>query len=297
VLSVFNRRFPSIRITILPVPVQGNEAAPAIIKALATAEKKQGPLSEIDAVLLTRGGGSLEDLWAFNDEALARKIAECKLPVVSAVGHEVDFTIADFVADHRAATPSAAAELLSPSQDEYTALFAAYSQQFLSQINQKMHSVQHTLDNMLRRLRHPGRRLEEQGQKLDEFEKRLQKGLTNTLFRNRSRLNQLLSGLRLQSPAYKLQHYKNNHLNLERQLNSLMSKLLERSRNRFEQQVHALNTVSPLATLSRGYAIALDSNEKVITSADSVKVGDKITTRLHKGSIQSKVEAISKEKT
>jgi exodeoxyribonuclease VII large subunit len=188
VLSVLHRRFPSLKITLIPSLVQGQEAVTSLIKALQCADGRQGCLADVDLILLTRGGGSLEDLWCFNDEALARTIFACELPIISAVGHEVDFTIADFVADVRAPTPSAAAEMLSPDSylllQRVDALLRRLKRLQLDHLN----TLRQHLDYLRKRLQHPGRRLQQQTQRLDELELRLRRSLNQQLFSYRQKL-------------------------------------------------------------------------------------------------------------
>lgn len=287
VLSVLARRFPGLRVTILPVPVQGQEAAPAMVRALGIANARSGPLHDLDAVLLTRGGGSLEDLWAFNDEQLARAIAASDLPVVSAVGHEVDFTIADFVADLRAATPSAAAELLSPSREEYLSLFRGYAEQFRSLTLRHLRHEAQLLKGLTLRLRDPRRRLQEQAQRLDELEARLRRGLANSSFRSHSSLRELRARLQHQSPANILPQLLRELRHLQGRLVAAMHGTLKQRRQEIASHGHSLQLVSPLATLARGYSISFKADGKVIRSSDELNIGDRVTTRLGKGTFDS----------
>lgn len=249
IISVFRRRFPATQLTIVPVMVQGEQAASAMIRALATINARKGCLEDVDVILLARGGGSLEDLWSFNDEGLARALHASALPVVSAVGHETDSTIADFVADVRAATPSAAAELLSPHQDDFGLLLQTRVRKLLGNMTHRLQQLQLHLVRLTRQLRHPGRRLLEQSQRLDGLELRAVRA---------------------------------------------MSTVLKRKTQELREQTHALHTVSPLATLARGYAI-VTAGELVLTSYEQIKPGATIHTRLARGVILSKVEASSPE--
>ena len=249
IISVFRRRFPATQLTIIPVMVQGEQSAADMVRALHTINARLGCLEDVDVILLARGGGSLEDLWSFNDEGLARAIHASTLPVVSAVGHETDFTIADFVADVRAATPSAAAELLCPHQDDYQLVLQSLARKLQGNMSLRLKQLQLLLGRLGRQLRHPGRRLQEQSQRLDGLELRARRAMRTVLQR----------------------------------------KTLE-----LREQGHALHTVSPLATLARGYAIVTEG-EQVLTSYEQTKPGATITTRLAKGVIRSKVEASSPE--
>ena len=203
ILTVLRRRFPATRVTLFPVAVQGQDAPTEIVRALELANRHADKLG-IEALILTRGGGSLEDLQAFNQESVARAIFASQLPVISAVGHEIDFTIADFVADLRAATPSAAAELTSPDQQEFRLRFAALAQQLSSQLQQRIESGFRQLDYLSRRLKHPGRRLQEQAQTLDRLEAGLLRGIRQKLRLQTSELNQMMRNLNAVSPLQTL---------------------------------------------------------------------------------------------
>lgn len=199
ILSVFARRFPAMAVTVIPVPVQGTEAAPAIIKALDVVAQRQQEL-KFDAVILARGGGSLEDLQAFNDESVARAIARCPLVTVSAVGHETDVSIADFVADVRAPTPSAAAELLSPDQLSLLTRLRQIEQQLQRQVLNYLSQRRLQLQWLQKRLQHPGRKLQEQAQTLDRLDIQLRRAIQTILQQQKTRLQMLARSLDTVSP-------------------------------------------------------------------------------------------------
>jgi exodeoxyribonuclease VII large subunit len=288
IISVFKRRFPSIELSVLPVPVQGEDAAPAIVKALQLADRA----NLFDALILARGGGSMEDLWAFNEETVARAIAACRTPVVSAVGHETDFTIADFVADARAPTPSAAAELLSPDQREFVQSFANYQLSLARVLRRHIHWLGQQLKLNRGQLRHPGERLREQSQRLDDCERHLQRSLRQVLDRRHHAIAIERTHLQRLAPAPRLSRYR-----------LMLAQLSKRAARAGRHQLHSshqhlagiagkLDSLSPLATLQRGYAIVSDSEGKVLTSAKQVKKGQLISTRLADGSLSSRVESI-----
>lgn len=204
IISVFRRRYPAMQVTVFPVQVQGSDAPAAIIQALQTAQRRQQELG-LDVLVLARGGGSLEDLQAFNDESVARAIAQCVLPVVSAVGHETDVSIADFVADLRAPTPSAAAELLSPDQQVIRQMLSAQQQKLLRLITREIEQRYQRLDWLRRQLQHPGRRLQEQAQTLDQLDARLRRAMLRFLQQKRSNLQMLARNLENISPLQTLQ--------------------------------------------------------------------------------------------
>ena len=288
VLSVLNRRFPAIPVTVIPVAVQGKEAAPQIVRAIDLANRA----GLFDVVILARGGGSLEDLWPFNEESVARAIHASELPIVSAVGHEVDFTIADFVADLRAPTPSAAAELLVPDAEDWLETFAGYEILLQEAIERKLQSFKQRLEWLRTRLRHPGERLQQQAQRLDGLELRLVRAVDHQLLRCHTRLNTLVLRQKPLQPRLRInqlsqqvsQHHATLVKNMQRHLRAQQQRLTEAAR--------LLQTVSPLNTLQRGYAIATDSHHKVITNSSQVAPGDSINARLAEGELQCRVEKI-----
>lgn len=214
ILTVLKRRFPCIPVTVLPVNVQGKEAAAQI----ATAIQQANELKLFDVLIVGRGGGSLEDLWPFNEERVARAIFASKIPIVSAVGHEIDFTIADFVADVRAPTPSAAAELLSPDCQEWFAHLNQQEQRLIRQMQVLLFNKQQKLEHLVTGLKHPGRRLQEQTQRLDELEFRLQKNIAHILRQQHSRFQTVQATLNVLSPlatldrGYAILYQANHHI-------------------------------------------------------------------------------------
>lgn len=294
ILSVLKRRFPAIPMLIYPVAVQGENAAGEIAEMVKLADKRQ----ECDVLILARGGGSLEDLWAFNEEVVARAIYECKTALVSAVGHEVDFTIADFVADQRAATPSAAAELVSPDQYEIEQQLGKHSGRLQNLARALMQQSQQLLSWMNKRLQqqHPGQKLQSNAQRLDEIEIRLKQQISHRINQKIHGLTQLNSRLQRHAPLQLLDHYKMRQQNLQQRLYHAWDNSFSAKRQRLSISSKTLNSVSPLATLQRGYAIVQDvSNTRVFTDANDLNKGDKISTRLSRGSFLCTVDEIEKE--
>lgn len=281
VLSVLKRRFPSIPVTVIPTPVQGDDAPGKLIEAIDLAERT----GEFDVLLLCRGGGSIEDLWAFNNEALARRIHACSLPVVSAVGHEVDFTIADFVADLRAPTPSAAAELLSPSKDDLQQILQQFSKQLRQRLTQKLGSLQQRVAHLRARLTHPGERLNTKSQQLDQLEIRLTQAITSVLQRKRSTSNHLQQRVLQQHPTRLLELHQKNLDTLSKQLQKAVQLKLDRSATRLQQSVALLDIASPLATLKRGYSITTLDNGSVVRRPSDVTTGDELTIKVAEGEV------------
>ena len=293
ILTVLKRRFPAIEVVIYPVAVQGEGSGNEIAEMIRLAGRR----NECDVLIVGRGGGSLEDLWAFNEEAVARAIYDCPLPVVSAVGHEVDITIADFVADVRAPTPSAAAELLSPDREAWLDRLQRLEKRLQQQLGLQLKQRRQQLLSLGRRLKHPGRRLQENAQRLDELEVRLTHAQRHQLRHKLARLETLRARLARHNPATRLDQLEQRRRELGRRLHQAIRQQLRLLRQRLEAQAHALETVSPLATLSRGYAIVSQiKTDKVIHCSEEVKAGDTIRTRLHRGSLLCRVEEIENEK-
>jgi exodeoxyribonuclease VII large subunit len=287
VLSVFARRWPLAEVEILPVPVQGREAPPAIVAML----RKASASGRHDVLLLTRGGGSLEDLWAFNDEAVARAIHASAVPVVSAVGHEIDFSIADFVADLRAPTPSAAAELLVPD--------AVAVERHLRQLQQRLATLQQRrlqaqwqrTDHLLARLQiqHPRARLARDRERLLHLQRRLAAVLREQDQRRQTRLERLQARLLAQHPRMHLPLLARRLAEQDLRLRRAIAHLLERRQTQLQHAGRALHAVSPLATLERGYAIVFDANGQVLRSAKHVAPGTPLRARLADGELPLKV--------
>ncbi len=290
ILTVLARRFPSIKVSIFPVAVQGQNAAPEIARAINTANAlHESGKREFDLILTGRGGGSIEDLWAFNEEIVARAIYQSGLPVMSAVGHEVDFTIADFVADIRAPTPSAAAELISPDGQEMMASFMGFEQLLTRQMLLTLETNKQQLSFLQSRLRHPGSRLQEHSQRLDELEMRLVNGWKNQSQKQLLGLQVLASRLQQQTPDHTIKQLKLSSASLYQRLEKQVQRLLEQQQLRLKNAMQLLDAVSPLATLDRGYAIVSDEEGQVITDAEALAEGQTINTRFAKGKVSSKV--------
>ena len=291
VLSVLRRRFPFVPVVIYPAAVQGDAAPGELIAALQAAIRRD----ECDVLILTRGGGSLEDLWAFNDEQLARAIAECPLPVVSAVGHEVDFTIADFVADVRAPTPSGAAELVVPDRNDWLRAIDSIGTRIARQGRRTLENRAQALDWLSRRLvtASPAARVARQQDKLRENLGRLAAAMRRELHAHNGNLFTLNRALLQVSPAVRVQRAISR-------VNDLRNRLAVAGRNRVANADHrlrvaarALDAVSPLATLDRGYAIVTDAaTGKALTRASEVKEGDDIRTRLAQGELLARITGV-----
>ncbi|WP_298768690.1 exodeoxyribonuclease VII large subunit [uncultured Shewanella sp.] len=285
ILHVLERRDPSIEVIIYPAQVQGAVAAKGLCQAIVNANAR----NEVDVLLLTRGGGSLEDLWCFNDETLAHHIYNSAIPMISAVGHEIDTTISDYVADLRAPTPSAAAELLSKDTvNKQQKLLAQHSrlkqswQHFLLQKQAATSKLNHQL------YRHdPKRRLQTFQQGFDEVQLKLTNALERYLNKLNLRQQALLHRLNNQSPTHKLELNTNQLAHLHKRLFDAMGTLMNQKEQQFSHLTQQLDTVSPLATLSRGYSITFDNQGQVLRSTDDIEIGDTLNTRLRFGEVQS----------
>lgn len=292
ILSVLKRRYSASSVIIYPTLVQGELASANIVSAIQTANRRK----ECDVLILARGGGSLEDLWPFNEEAVAYAIHKSELIIISGIGHEIDVTIADFVADLRAATPTAAAELVTPNKDELLATLNYDEKKLTRLINQKLQQLQQNLSwtNKQLQQQHPKRRLQELAQQFDFYETsliRLQTKLLNDLY---VKLHLAQAGLLHLTPAHRVRDL-NHQLRLQfKTLQTLINKSIQNEQQSLETFAGKLNALSPLATLNRGFSITTRTKDHVIVQdANQVQLGDKINVRLSKGNLKCTVEDIS----
>lgn len=289
ILHVLKRRFPVAEAIIYPAQVQGEGAAAELQQALALAQARQ----EADVLIIGRGGGSEEDLAVFNDEQLARAIAASTIPVISAVGHETDFTIADFVADRRAPTPSAAAELATPDGEA----LAHQCRQLENRLRQAYkHRLDHA-DNRLQQLRHrldrasPAARLLQQQQRLDELQVRLTRGIHEKLRRSRQELAHWRKRLFLLHPERTFTLLRTRLQRLEQALHTGIERRISEKQQQLRAIAREFHAVSPLATLERGYSIVFRQEDgELVRSAKQTKDGDELRIRLAKGEIQAIVK-------
>jgi exodeoxyribonuclease VII large subunit len=290
ILHVLARRFPAVPVRIYPTSVQGQAAAPEIAAAIRRASERL----DCDVLIVARGGGSLEDLWPFNEEVVARAIFECELPVVSGVGHEIDVTIADFVADVRAPTPSAAAELVVPDAAEWQRSLVANERRLHAAWGRYVRSLGESLSWARRRLAqlHPGVALRQKAQQLDDLEQRLAAALRRAVITRRSDLAQCSERLARCGPATRLALLRGREERLALRLQTAMNARIDRWRNRFNAAARTLDAVSPLATLARGYAIVTDPAGRVVTRSNQLQVGARISGRLAEGRFDARVESI-----
>lgn len=289
ILHVLKRRDPNLPVVIYPTLVQGEDAAIQIAQAIGRANSR----AECDVLIVGRGGGSLEDLWCFNHEIVARTIAASDIPIISAVGHEIDVTIADFVADVRAPTPSAAAELVSRDNrhkqqalNQWQAKLASGMRHYLAQQHTQFARIQHKLDKQ-----HPQARLERQQQQLDELSLRLEQKMHQRLATQQQRWDRLSNKIQLNSPTHLIRQQRFNLLQQEQRLTQLIQHHLIQSRHQLALLSEKMDAVSPLATLARGYSVTRTAQGELVRQSAQVKPGDTLVTQLMDGEILSTVNS------
>ncbi|WP_420825432.1 exodeoxyribonuclease VII large subunit [Vibrio astriarenae] len=288
ILDVLKRRDPSLPVVIYPTMVQGEGAAIRIAQAIGTANDR----NECDVLIVGRGGGSLEDLWCFNEEIVARTIAASQIPIISAVGHEIDVTIADFVADMRAPTPSAAAELVSRDNSHKTQNVQVRVNKLFNASKLYFQQQRQTLIHLMHRLekQHPSYQLERQSQQLDDLERRLQRAMQQYVLRQYDAVERKQYRLQQASPTRVIQQQTHQLTQSQQKLIEAMKRRMLLSRHKLALAAEKLDTVSPLATLKRGYSITQLESGEVITEQEQVQTGDVLITRVAKGKVTSIVQ-------
>ena len=287
ILIVMRRRFPGVHAILYPVPVQGSGAAARIAEMLERAAAR----AECDVLVLARGGGSIEDLWCFNEEAVARAIHRCPIPLVTGIGHEIDFTIADFVADRRAPTPSAAAELITPDALQWRDDLERSRLRLGRMMRRSIEERRARLNLLRRALPDPRRRVQDLSQRLDGLLARSQRALWRTAERRRDTLRALLSRLHGQAPATVVRAYRIRAGVLRSRLDRDMKYALEKRRAQIRSLRRALAAVGPQQTLDRGYAIVSRRDGSVLHDATQVEPGEPIEARLARGRLEGTVTA------
>lgn len=290
ILNILNRRFPGVPVLINPVSVQGESAAGEIAQAVMQLNRQEG----VDVIIVGRGGGSIEDLWAFNEEIVARAIYASEIPVVSAVGHETDFTIADFVADLRAPTPSAAAELVVPVRDELLLDVQSLENELKRQVRRKLDLYSDRLQYYRKRLRSPDWVIQRHMMKVDELTASLQQLAEKTVYRTANHYRDLRQRLLLKSPLPVIDSKKQRINELKIRVEGAMNTLVQQKKNRIGELSHVLDTLSPLLTMARGYSVAVDDDGNTMTSVKQAKKDSRFNLHFHDGSIEAITEKIFK---
>lgn len=288
IMITIRRRYPQARAILYPVLVQGKGAAPSIVKAIRT----MNDMAEADVLIVGRGGGSLEELWAFNEEIVARAIYQSNIPVISAVGHETDFTIADFVADLRAATPTAAAELAVPSSAELRGQLVQRQRQLNQGLQQRLKRSRDRLVSLQRSpvLVHPRRYMLQHAERLDMLSQRLQGNLKSQLSLVRQRQKSLHQGLIRYNPRTQAEFAARRKDQVSRQLMNAMQSIMKSKMSQLQTEMRHLDALSPLKIMSRGYSLVYDEQEqKLVKSIEDVQLGDLVNVRVNDGQLQCQV--------
>jgi exodeoxyribonuclease VII large subunit len=286
--TTLQRRYPLAPVYLMAVPVQGPEAPPAIVRALRQLPRR----APIDVILLARGGGSLEDLWAFNDERVARAIRACAVPVITGVGHEIDVTIADFAADLRAPTPTAAAEQVAPDIADWLLALRSHENRIAAATERRLQTAAQRVDDHARRLhaQHPGRRLHERGLRLTELDTRLRQTMQAMLRRLQQQLAHRRTTLGAQTPTRRLAAERHRLERLEARAHETLRLRAAAARARFDRADSLLASLNPRAVLERGYAIALDAQGRALTDAQQTQAGARLQLLLARGSADATVD-------
>ncbi|MDE3839535.1 exodeoxyribonuclease VII large subunit [Bacillus methanolicus] len=287
ILTTIKRRYPIAKIFILPALVQGEQAGRSISKAIELANER----AEIDVLIVGRGGGSIEELWAFNEEIVARAIFASKIPIISAVGHETDYTIADFVADLRAPTPTAAAELAVPHIDELMERIMNRKTRLLRAMKERIgiHKEQLTRIQKSYAFKYPQKLYEQKLEQLDKLTEQLMKGARNIFGLKAEQQDQLLKRLERNHPAQLMQSARENHLRLNRSLNKAMMGILTEKQKDFQSVLSTLEALSPLKIMERGYSLTYTDDGNLIKSVSKIENGESIQVRLSDGHLFCKV--------
>jgi len=294
ILNVLKRRFASLEVQLYPVRVQGEGAALEIAKAIDDMNR----MAEVDVLIVGRGGGSLEDLWAFNEEVVARAVHRSKIPIISAVGHETDWSICDFAADLRAPTPSAAAEMVIATADELRGQVQALSRQLTRLIESRLATLDAAVVALRRALHDPRTLLGHLAQRMDDLNDRLDMALSNSVKRRQEYYNNLENSLQYLTPANRIKSLGQRIGLLSAQAESLIKRRIDQDKQSFGDNAARLEVLSPLKTLARGYAIASRAdNGRVVTDAAELCAGESLLVTLHRGRAHCRIESLEAAKT
>ena len=288
ILRVLRARYPAAGVLVYPTAVQGAPAVAEIVRALEAVSRR----AEVDVLIVARGGGSLEDLWCFNDERVARAMSACKVPTISGIGHEVDVTIADFVADLRAPTPSAAALAAVPDKRTWLDALSVLEHRFGGAMRRYLRALGLSFTAVVQRLQisHPGARLAQHAQRLDDLEQRMRLALGATVVRRQHSLEKLSARLWRENPRHRLEALASHAAHLRQRLESTMKSTLDALDQRLALAARTLDAVSPLATLGRGFAVVTRvSDGQLLRDAADAPVGTDIEAKLARGAVRARV--------
>ncbi len=288
VITTIQRRAPHVEIIIVPAKVQGEGSVKSILDAFNQLSQ-YNQHEHIDSVIICRGGGSIEDLWSFNDEKLCRFLSEYHIPIISGIGHETDFTLCDFVANARAATPTAAAELVTEGASKLNEYFLSLKNALLKEIKSLIQKKNENLKTFVRLLRSPKQRLEEQYLRLDSLTEKLVSNQKNNIVKKKASLKIAMLSVLSRSPEAKIVQERNEIKKRVKLLMGAIQKLIFFKHSKLEIIVEKLQALNPSQILNRGYSITFDGSGKIISNAKDVKFDDVIYTRLHNGDVKSKV--------
>ncbi|MBB5173068.1 exodeoxyribonuclease VII large subunit [Texcoconibacillus texcoconensis] len=294
IVTTLKRRFPQVQITLFPVLVQGEGAAPAIVHAIRQADA----MKKFDVMIFGRGGGSIEELWAFNEEAVAEAIYHCSIPTISAVGHETDVTISDFVADLRAPTPTAAAELAVPDTMEVEAKRRYLEQKLFKAVREKVTMEKERLGYLTKSyaFRYPRRLLQQKEEELDRNTERLRKETRRLGEQKRLQYEQLVKQLRAQHPSQQIATAYERLGQVNHLLIHAAGKQKEAYQSRYDQIVSKLDALSPLKVMNRGYSLVYEEKDALVKTVSTVNIGDQVKVRLQDGSFDCQVKDVHHER-
>ncbi|MDF2945752.1 MAG: xseA [Bacillales bacterium] len=293
IITTIKRRYPIANITIFPAIVQGENATKSIVKALKNADAR----SDIDVIILGRGGGSIEELWAFNEENVARAIYICQIPIISAVGHETDFTIADFVADFRAPTPTGAAEIATPNINDIISFLHNSDLRLKHAITRYIKINKEKLERIRNSyiFQNPQRLYEQKILSLDILNDKLTDRFNLIVERKNNEYTKILQGLKKQRLIELLSSEKSKHQTLIERQNRAIDKVVKIKSLSFQNLIGKLDALSPIKVMERGYGIIASENGDVITSTNKIQIGESINLTMHDGSIDCTVNNILKK--
>lgn len=288
VISAFERRAPNAQLTTIPAIVQGDLAPKSLINAIKNAERFnfKNSHNQIDLLIICRGGGSIEDLWCFNNEDLARKIYELKIPIISGVGHEIDFTIVDFVSDIRAPTPTAAAEMASESYFKINNLLEENLRSIKLQLSKFIQNYSSYIANLSKRIVSPKTIIRDRKQSLDNIEIRISSLISKQLMQENNRLDLVINNLKRSSVQSKLLKTKSELSSISQDIARLITDKIKNNNLHLNSLRQALNIVSPYSILERGYAIVSNKKNEIVKNANSVRESDVLSVKLSKGEIE-----------